>query len=72
MQENVRGLQIATATLESEKHVQVMQTVVDGEKLHSVSSFEGCVGEERKIHDLDHLEFQERYRVYKRLEKRRS
>ena len=68
----LQGYRLRPQLLNQEKHVQVMQTVVDGEKLHSVSSFEGCVGEERKIHDLDHLEFHERYRVYKRLEKRRS
>ena len=68
----LQGYRLRPQLLNQEKHVQVMQTLVDGEKLHTVSSFDGCFGDERTIHDLDHLTFQERYRVYKRLEKRRS
>ncbi len=68
----LQGHWLRPQLLNQEKHIQVMQTVVDGEKLHPISSFAGCVGDEREIHELDHLEFHKRHRVFKRLEKRHA
>ena len=53
-------------------HVRMMKRLVDGDTIHCAEQFDDAGIFSREKHVLDNLSHQERYRVFRRLEKRLS